>query len=104
MKSKEGSFRPRLDWLELGEGFHDVVEAARFPEHRLRYWNGSALEEVGLHTVDPVEHFGRFTREVGPRRGVGEGTGASPCRVAFGRCSPPSCWKRAALAPAASSP
>ena len=44
----------------LDDGFHDVVQPVRFPEHHLRFWNERALETVGLHTVDPVEHFARF--------------------------------------------
>ena len=54
------TFKPRRDWLELDDGFHDVVQPVRFPEHHLRFWNERALQTVGLHTVDPVEHFARF--------------------------------------------
>ena len=29
------SYRPAPHWAELGEGFSDPVEPARFPQHRL---------------------------------------------------------------------
>ena len=48
---------------ELGSDFFDVVEAARFPEHILRYRNHRAAAEVGLDTLTDeawVNHLGRF--------------------------------------------
>jgi uncharacterized protein YdiU (UPF0061 family) len=47
----------------LGPGFYDAVEAAAFPQHRLRYRNDRAAAEVGLAGLSDAEwvgHFGRF--------------------------------------------
>jgi uncharacterized protein YdiU (UPF0061 family) len=52
---------PRI--TSLGEGFYDVVTAARFPEHKLRYRNQEWAERVGLGALDEdewIRHFGRF--------------------------------------------
>lgn len=56
-------YRPATAILELGDGFYDPVEAARFPETRLRFRNDRAAAEVGLETLDDAawcRHFGRF--------------------------------------------
>ena len=56
-------YRPATAILELGDGFYDPVEAAAFPETRLRYRNDRAAASVGLGTLsdaDWVRHFGRF--------------------------------------------
>lgn len=42
------SYAPDPRILELDDGFHDVVEAVTFPEHRLRYRNQAWAERVGL--------------------------------------------------------
>ncbi|HEV7734986.1 MAG TPA: YdiU family protein [Candidatus Binatia bacterium] len=47
----------------LGDVFFDVVSAARFPLHVLRYRNQRWAERVGLDTLTPAEweaHFARF--------------------------------------------
>lgn len=47
----------------LGEPFFDRVDAARFPEHRLRYRNQRWAARVGLDALSDaewIEHFGRF--------------------------------------------
>jgi uncharacterized protein YdiU (UPF0061 family) len=49
---------PRI--LELGPGFYDAVEAANFPECRVRFVNERAAAEVGLGDVDWARHFCRF--------------------------------------------
>ncbi len=46
--------------LELGEGFWDVVEPARFPEHIPRFENRRWAQRVGLGSVDFERHFARF--------------------------------------------
>ncbi len=48
---------------ELGDAFYDVVSAARFPEHRLRFRNDRAAATVALDTLgdaDWIRHFGEF--------------------------------------------
>ena len=49
--------------LALGDGFYDRVEAAVFPETRLRFANRRWAERVGLGDLDDsgwTRHFGRF--------------------------------------------
>jgi uncharacterized protein YdiU (UPF0061 family) len=56
-------YRPTTAHAELGPGFFDAVEAARFPEHVLRYRNQRWAERVGLGGLTDEEwiaHFGRF--------------------------------------------
>ena len=63
MAAPAPQLRTRLDHAELGEGFYDPVEPARFPEHVLRHRNQRAAASVGLdHLTDAewIEHFGRF--------------------------------------------
>lgn len=48
---------------DLGDGFADIVEPARFPMHELRWRNQRAAETVGLHTLTDeewVDALGRF--------------------------------------------
>lgn len=55
--------RPAAHWLELGEGFSDIVTPARFPEHRLRFRNDRWAVEVGLGALDAAaweKHFAAF--------------------------------------------
>ena len=57
------AYRPETAILSLGEGFFDAVQAARFPEHRLRFRNDKAAATVGLAALDDaawIAHFGRF--------------------------------------------
>ena len=57
------AYRPAAAILSLGERFYDPVEAARFPEARLRFRNDRAAAQVGLAGLDDdewVRHFGRF--------------------------------------------
>ncbi len=57
------SYRPAQTFLTLGEGFADPVEAANFPETRLRYRNDRHAKTVGLDHLsdkDWIKHFGRF--------------------------------------------
>lgn len=59
------AYRPETTILSLGDTFFDPVEAARFPETRLRFRNDRAAGEVGLDTLDDAEwtaHFGRFMK------------------------------------------
>jgi uncharacterized protein YdiU (UPF0061 family) len=56
-------YRPETAILELGEAFYDPVEAADFPQTRLRFRNGRWDVSVGLQSLDDeewVRHFGRF--------------------------------------------
>src|SRR5215207_5616561 len=55
--------RPSTSHAALGEEFFDKVEAARFPDHILRYRNQMAAKTVGLDGLTDeewVNHFGRF--------------------------------------------
>ena len=56
-------FRPAAVHAELGSDLFDVVAAAEFPRHELRYRNQAWAARVGLDTLDEAEwiaHFGRF--------------------------------------------
>jgi uncharacterized protein YdiU (UPF0061 family) len=56
-------YRPAPAHAALGPDFADVVVAARFPLHRLRWRNQRAAARVGLDTLDDAEwerHFARF--------------------------------------------
>ena len=57
---KSQAYRPDPAILSLGDTFFDAVEAASFPEHKLRFFNRRWAERVGLGEIDPVAHFGRF--------------------------------------------
>lgn len=55
--------KPSTSHAALGEAFFDKVEAAKFPEHILRYRNQRAAATVeldGLSDDEWVNHFGRF--------------------------------------------
>ncbi|MGD9508085.1 MAG: protein adenylyltransferase SelO [Geminicoccaceae bacterium] len=57
------SYRPSVRHAELGAGFYDLVQAAEFPQHVLRYRNRRWAARVGLDQLSDtewVEHFGRF--------------------------------------------
>ncbi|MGB3753574.1 MAG: YdiU family protein [Parerythrobacter sp.] len=57
------SYRPETPIVSLVDWLADPVEAAQFPQARLRYWNERAAASIGLDTLsDPekVAHFGRF--------------------------------------------
>ncbi|GGB32570.1 UPF0061 protein [Sphingomonas metalli] len=57
------AYHPADALAALGPDFWDPVEAARFPETRLRFRNDRAAAQVGLATLDDdewVTHFGRF--------------------------------------------
>src|SRR5882757_4036055 len=57
------AYRPESAILELGGSFYDPVEAADFPETRLRFRNDRAAASVGLaglSDADWIAHFGRF--------------------------------------------
>ncbi|WP_174290862.1 protein adenylyltransferase SelO family protein [Sphingomonas bacterium] len=57
------AYRPAAALLSLGQGFYDPVEAADFPQARLRFRNDCAAAEVGLSELTDDEwcaHFGRF--------------------------------------------
>ncbi|MBN9582896.1 MAG: YdiU family protein [Afipia sp.] len=56
-------YRPSSSHAALGPDFHDVVAAATFPGHILRYRNQRAATTVGLDTLTDAEwiaHFGQF--------------------------------------------
>ena len=56
-------YRPETRILSLGEPFFDAVQAADFPETRLRFGNDRWAAAVGLGDLtDPawIAHFGRF--------------------------------------------
>jgi uncharacterized protein YdiU (UPF0061 family) len=55
--------RPSTRHAELGPAFYDLVEAANFPAHILRYRNQAWAARVGLSALTDagwIEHFGRF--------------------------------------------
>lgn len=57
------AYRPETAILELGSGFYDPVEAADFPETKLRFRNDRAAAGIGLVALTDTEwvaHFGRF--------------------------------------------
>ena len=57
------SYRPSTSHAELGEAYYDVVDAASFPQHILRYRNQRWAERVGLGGLTDTEWaaaFGRF--------------------------------------------
>jgi uncharacterized protein YdiU (UPF0061 family) len=49
-------------WLELGEGFSDVVAPARFPRHVRRWRNDRAAATVGLDALDDAAWEACFAR------------------------------------------
>ncbi|MGL4261356.1 MAG: protein adenylyltransferase SelO, partial [Afipia sp.] len=56
-------YRASTSHAALGPEFYDVVAAAEFPDHILRYRNQRAAKTVGLDTLNDEEwiaHFGRF--------------------------------------------
>ncbi len=56
-------YAPSHAITELPEGFFDVVEPARFPEHTLRFRNEPWAQRIGLGSLTDAEwldHFGRF--------------------------------------------
>jgi len=56
-------YRASASHAALGPDFYDVVAAAEFPDHILRYRNRRAAKSVGLATLTDEEwiaHFGRF--------------------------------------------
>lgn len=62
-KPQPARYRPATVILDLGDSFYDPVQAADFPQTRLRYRNDRAATTVGLDTFDEatwIAHFGRF--------------------------------------------
>ena len=57
---KSQAYHPEQAILSLGDGFFDPVEAAAFPEHKLRFFNRRWAERIGLGEIDVAAHFGRF--------------------------------------------
>ncbi|SOE01265.1 protein adenylyltransferase SelO [Caenispirillum bisanense] len=56
-------YRPDPRHADLDDRFYDRVEAARFPQHTLRFRNDRAAARVGLDGLSDDEwitHFGRF--------------------------------------------
>jgi len=56
-------YQPQRTIEELPEGFFDVVHAAHFPQHRVRFRNDRWAARVGIEGLDDttwVEHFARF--------------------------------------------
>ena len=61
--SISNAYRPARSFLSLGEGFADPVDAANFPEVKLRFRNDRHAQTVGLDALSDeewVKHFGRF--------------------------------------------
>jgi uncharacterized protein YdiU (UPF0061 family) len=57
------AYRASARHRDLGPDFYDVVQAAKFPQHILRYRNQRWAERVGLGSLTDaewIEHFGRF--------------------------------------------
>lgn len=58
-----GEYRPETPILSLDDSFYDRVEAAQFPQARLRFRNDRAAESIGLSGLSDAQwiaHFGRF--------------------------------------------
>ncbi len=56
-------YKPDPKHPDLGDAFYDVVEAARFPETRLRFRNDRWASRIGLDGLSDaewIEHFARF--------------------------------------------
>ena len=53
---------PQTALLDLGPGFWNPVEAARFPETRLRFRNDRAAAEIGLDGLTDEQWIARFGR------------------------------------------
>ena len=53
-------YQPAPSFAALGREFYDPVDAASFPEHRLRYRNNRAAETVGLEGLDGLEWSRHF--------------------------------------------
>lgn len=58
----DATYRPAPRFTALGDNFYDVVEAARFPVHVLRFRNQRWAERVGLGTLTPDEWEAAFAR------------------------------------------
>ncbi|WP_419897346.1 protein adenylyltransferase SelO [Roseomonas sp. USHLN139] len=59
----DARFRPATRHAQLGDEFFDIVAAAEFPQHRLRFRNqpwAAALGLGGLTEAEWLDHFGRF--------------------------------------------
>jgi uncharacterized protein YdiU (UPF0061 family) len=56
------SYSPDPKWLELEDGFADVVTPARFPSLRLRFRNDRAAATVGLAELSPDAWQRAFAR------------------------------------------
>jgi uncharacterized protein YdiU (UPF0061 family) len=57
------NYRPSTRHADLGPAFFDIVEAAKFPAHILRYRNRRWAARVGLDALTDeawLAHFGRF--------------------------------------------
>ena len=54
--------------MELGDDFYDVVSAAVFPQHVLRYRNQGWARRVGLDTLTDEEWIDRIDYDVDPHR------------------------------------
>lgn len=60
-KNNNGNYSPPI--YELGENFYDPVNAANFPEAKLRFKNSSAINLLGLSDLDEnhfKKHFWQF--------------------------------------------
>src|SRR5215211_6176056 len=60
---RDPAFEPSTRHADLGPAFYDIVAAAEFPQHVLRYRNEAWAERVGLGDLsedDWIAHFGRF--------------------------------------------
>ncbi|NBJ10857.1 protein adenylyltransferase SelO [Microvirga arsenatis] len=58
------AYSPSAKHQDLGPDFYDIVQAARFPQHVLRYRNQRWAARVGLDSLTDeewIDHFGRFT-------------------------------------------
>ncbi|GEM72878.1 protein adenylyltransferase SelO family protein [Sphingomonas aquatilis] len=63
MPTTPQAYRPATALLDLGDTIATPVEAADFPETRLRFRNDRAAAQVGLATLDDsewIQAFGRF--------------------------------------------
>ncbi len=63
MLRSKTKFCPEITHQKLGSRFFKLVEAATFPQHKIRYCNFEAAASVGLdflNDADWIAHFGQF--------------------------------------------
>jgi len=116
----DARYRPETRHATLGEDFYDIVAAARFPQHVLRYRNQRWAAELGLGGLSEAEwlaHFGGFAplpgsfeaplalryhghqfRQFNPQLGDGRGFRRAGCSTSAPRAAAPPPGRAAPMA------